>query len=165
MPTGHHLIGQDLVALAVPVGGKDRVEGGYDRLFVTGDPPGAEMVDQKPDDDSSLRGAHEGVEQASGLLVPGGDLELHVHELLGALDLEGHRLDRLKVVGEQLGRIAAECRECPKVPVQRGYRLHLPGHRTPGLERGEVRGALVDPGIDLCLFGVPSPAQLVVAQQ
>ena len=72
-----------------------------------------------------LGGADQRREEPVGRLVPGGDVELHVHELLGRVHGRCHRGDRLDVVGKQLRRVPGDGGKGTQLPVEVGHRGHV----------------------------------------
>jgi len=124
------------------------------------------VVVQHPHLHAAVVGALEGVEEREGRLVAREDVELDVHVALGLVDRGRHRLDRLAVVGQQLGRVARAERHGAEGAVE----LHDAAEpRRLGLDRGGLRveagGAVEDALVDLALLLAPVAGQLRRADQ
>ena len=135
------------------------------RLAVADRANGCDVVEQHAHVDSALHGRLERVEEGGGRVVERQDVELHVHRLSGFTDGIRHRLERLLVVGQQLGVVAADQRHRAEVAVEFDDRLEPVGPWWFALDVLHALGAFEDVLVDLLLLAAATPGQLRVADE
>jgi hypothetical protein len=133
-------------------------------VLVAGYTPGAEMVEEQAHRHPALGRVDHGREHRLGHLVPGGDVELDVDEVLGIRDRLGHRRDRLLVVLEQLDVVVRLQGKCTQSVVEPSHRDDVRRLLAVVRERGGVPGRLQDSVVrfllsDISLLLEPGPSE------
>ncbi len=134
-----------------------------DGLLVAGLSAVRPVIEQHADLDPSRADLFEGAEEVVGRVVRLQDVELDVHVLLRGADGLGHLIERLLVVGDEVGAVVAGEREGAELLVHLHDRAEpRRGVRTQGAEV-QVLAGLRDVLVDLILLASTRPREAGVA--